>query len=161
MFNDKLFEQVPLDTNEQTACSPADPGVDWRGVILRAPSQVILPDQKTKHSALIVPLCGLYCVDVVSAIRHPGTQMLIVTDDTSGQVYRGAIVEHNPNPTIPPPPAPPPDPALYANQAYGSYFNINVASYVALPLRPARYRVRVEYAGHQSNEVRIAVIARR
>jgi hypothetical protein len=161
MFDDKLFQQVPLDTNEQTACSPTEPGVDWRGVLVRAPSQVILPDQRTKDSALIVPLCGLYFVDVVSALRHPGHRILVVTDDKTGHVYRGEIVKKDPHPTIPPPPSPPLDPALYADQAYGSYFNINVASYVALPLRPARYRVRVEYAGHQSNEVRIAVIERR
>jgi hypothetical protein len=160
MIDDSLFQHVPLNTSKSTACSPAHPGGDWRGLMLRAPSQVMLPDQRTQHSAFTVPLCGLYLVNVASALRRPTPMMIIVTDEKSGQVYRGAIVERDPNPQIPPPPSPPLDPAEYANQAFGSYFNVNVASYVALPLRPARYRVKVEFSGHQSNEVDIAVVQR-
>jgi hypothetical protein len=161
MFDDKLFEKVSLETSEQNACSPTDPGTNWRGVILRAPSQVFLPDPNSPRSALTIPLCGLYFVDVPSALRHPGPMVLIVVDDISGDVYRGAIATQDPHPTIPPPPSPPLDPALYANQAYGSYFNVDVASYVALPLRPARYRLIVEYAGHRSNEVHVEVVQRK
>jgi hypothetical protein len=160
MIDDSLFQHVPLDTREPTACSPADPGTDWRGVMLRAPSQVMLPDQRTQHSALIVPLCGLYFVDAGSVLGRPTPKMLVVTDEKSGQVYRGEIIKRDPNPQIPPPPSPPLDPALFANLAFQGYFNVNVASYVALPLRPARYRVKIEYSGHQSNEVSIAVVQR-
>jgi hypothetical protein len=84
--------------------------------------------------------------------------MLIVTDVTTGQTFRGALVDRDPNILIPPPQSAPFDPAILENQASGSYFNLDVASYVALPLQPARYRVKVEWSGYQSNEVSISVV---
>jgi hypothetical protein len=159
--DDDLFENVPFDTNEQTACSPAEPSVDWRGVQVRAPSQVILPGKGPPHSALIIPLCGIYRISLAKAIRHPGPRTLIVTDADTGQSYRGPIVDRDPNITIPPPRLPRRDPAAFEGIFSGNYFNVNVASYVALPLQPARYRVKVEWSGYESNEVSIAVVQRR
>jgi hypothetical protein len=160
MTDDKLFDQVPFDTEEQNACSPPDPGFGWRGVKVRAPAQVVLPGKDAPRSALRIPLCGIYCLDLATVIRHPGRMMLIVTDDATGRTYRGAIVDRDPNPTIPPPRSAPIDPAIYENQAFGSYLNVDVASYVALPLQPARYRVKVEWSGYESNEVSITVVQR-
>jgi hypothetical protein len=160
MIDDKLFEHVPFDTNEQTACSPAEPGIEWRGVKVRAPSQVTLPGKDAPDSALSIPLCGIYRINVVKAIQHPGPLMLVVTDITTGQSYRGAIIDRDPNITIPPPPSPPLDPADFEGIFSGTYFNYDVASYVALPLQPARYRVKVEWSGYESNEVSIAVVQR-
>lgn len=160
MTDDELFESVPFDTNKQTACSPADLGIDWLGVKVRAPSQVFMPEKDNPHSALIMPLCGIYLMNVAKAIRHPGPLMLIVTDVASGQTYRGPIVDRDPHPRVPPPPSPPLNPADYEDQDFGNYFNFDVASYVALPLQTARYRVKVEWHGYESNEVSIAVVQR-
>lgn len=160
MTDDELFGNVPFDTSKQTACSPADPGINWRGVKVRAPSQVVLPGKDAPQSALRIPLCGIYCLDLATVIRHPGRLMLVVIDDATGKTYRGAIVDRDPNPTIPPPRSAKIDPAIYKNQAFGAYFNYDVAAYVALPLQPARYRVKVEWSGHESNEVSIAVVQR-
>lgn len=157
---DELFENVPFDTNEQTACSPAAPDIDWLGVQVRAPSQVVFPGKDAPHSALIMPLCGVYMTNVAKAIRHPGPLMLIVTDIATGKTYRGPIVDRDPHPRIPPPPSPPLDPADFEDVFSGTYFNFDVASYVALPLQPARYRVRVEWHGYASNEVSITVVQR-
>jgi hypothetical protein len=156
MTNDILFQHVPLDTNEQTVCSPADPGFDWRGVVIRAPSQITLPKKTSPSSELIIPICGQYLVNVRSALNYPGPKILIVTDDISGETYRGALVKRDPYPTIPPPRTPPIDPN--SKSAFGDRFNVNIADYVTLPMQPARYRVKVEYAGHQSNEVVISVV---
>ena len=41
----------------------------------------------------------------------------------------------------------------------GIDFNPNVADFVRLPARAARYRVWVEYRGYQSNQVRIELVA--
>jgi hypothetical protein len=158
MTNDDLFRHVPLDTNEQTFCSPADPGFTWRGVVLRAPSQVTLPGKSSPYSALIIPICGLYLINSGSTSRHPGPKILIITDITSGKIYSGALVKPDPYPTIPPPRTRPVKPN--SNAAFGEYFNVNAADYVTLPMQPARYRVKIEYAGHQSNELLIAVVER-
>jgi hypothetical protein len=158
--DDELFENVPFDTNKQTACSPAEPGIEWRGVKVRAPSQVVLPGKDAPHPALIIPLCGIYRINLAKAIRHPGPVTLIVTDVASGQTYRGAIVDRDPHPSVSPPPRPPLDPADFEGIFSGTYFNFDVASYVALPLQAARYRVKVEWSGYESNEVSVAVVER-
>jgi hypothetical protein len=160
MTDDKLFENVPFNTNKQTACSPAEPGIDWLGVKVRAPSRVFMPDKEAPHSAIIMPLCGLYFMNVATAIRNPGPLMLIVTDIATGKMYRGPIVDRDPHPRVPPPPSPPLNPANFENQDFGNYFNYDVASYVALPLQSAHYRVKVEWHGYESNEVSIAVVQR-
>lgn len=161
MTDDKAFDQVPFDTEEQNACSPPDPGFGWRGLKVRAPSQVVLPGKDALQSVLRIPLCGIYCLDLAKVMQHPGRMMLVVTDDISGKTYRGAIVDQDPNPTIPPPRSAPIDPAIYESQAFGSYLNVDVASYVALPLQRARYRVKVEWSGYESNEVSVEVVQRR
>ncbi len=167
MTDDELFENVPFGTNKQTTCSPAEPGIDWRGVIVRAPSQVVLPGKDTSHPALIIPLCGIYRINLAKAMRHPGPRMLIVTDVDTGQLYRGAklyrgaIFNRDQSITIPPPRSRPRDPAAFEGIFSGTYFNIDVASYVALPPQPARYRVKVEWSGYESNEVSVAVVQRR
>jgi hypothetical protein len=86
--------------------------------------------------------------------------MLIVTDVDTGQSYRGAIVNRDPNITIPPPRSRPRDPAAFDGIFSDTYFIVDVASYVALPLQPARYRVKVEWSGYESNEVSVAVVMR-
>ncbi|MBD8528855.1 MULTISPECIES: hypothetical protein [unclassified Massilia] len=162
--DDKLFKQVPFDKNEKTVCSPEDPGpgFDWRGVLVRAPSKVVLPDKNAPGSTFIIPLCGIYTINLAKAIRNPGLQVLIVTDDSTGKIYQGKIGDRDRDPDllIPPPPTPRLRAEDYEHQAFGGYLNVNVASYVALPLQPARYRVKVEWSGYESNEVRIAVVQR-
>jgi hypothetical protein len=160
MTDDELFKNVPFDTNKQNTCSPIDPGIDWLGVKLRAPSQVFMPGKDDPHSALVIPLCGIYTMNVAKAIRHPGPLMLIVTDMATGETYRGPIVDRDPHPRVPPPPSAPLNPADFENQDFGNYFNYDVASYVPLPLQAARYRVKVEWHGYESNEVLIAVVQR-
>ncbi|QOY94569.1 hypothetical protein IM543_01180 [Massilia sp. UMI-21] len=156
MTSDSLFEQVPLDTSDQNICSPADPGIYWRGVLLRAPSHVALPENLAQYTEFVVPICGLYLVNAADTVRHPGPLVLVVTDNASGETYKGGIIKEDPNPTIPQPQSR--SPKRSSKQAFGSYFNLNVAAYVKLPLRSACYRVKVEYAGHQSNEVNIETV---
>lgn len=156
MTNDSIFQNIPLDTDDQNICSPADPGIYWRGVVLRGPSQVPLPENIAQYRDLIIPICGLYLVNAADTVRYPGSLVFVVTDDASGQTYRGEYIKEDPSPTIPQPRSSPP--SLSSKQAFGSYFNVNVAAYVKLPLQPARYRVKVEYAGHQSNEVHVVTI---
>jgi hypothetical protein len=157
-IDDSAFHTVPLNTREPHACSPTDPGGNWRGILLRAPSRVVLPAHGASHGVPTLPLCGLYLLNA-SNVMGQAPMMLVVTDQHSGQVYRGAVVERDSNPEAPPPPSAPLDPAQLATLAIGSHFNLNVATYVELPHRPARYQVLIEFAGQQSNRVDIAVVA--
>lgn len=152
MTDESQFQRVPLDTNEQTACSPEDPGFDWRGVVIRAPSRVMLPS----NSELVIPICGLYLVDTAKTLKHPGPKVLIIIDSVSGQIYKGPLVKPILEPTIPPPPSRSISPST--KSAFGGYFNVNAAAYVDFPKRPARYRLKIEYAGYQSNEVTISIV---
>ena len=158
MTDDSLFQQVPLDTSEQTLCSPEDPGLYWRGVVIRSPSRVVLPEETSQYSSLIIPICGLYLVDVANAIEYPGPKILVISDEISGKIYKGELVKRIPEPTIPPPSSP--RIKSYKNTAFGSYFNVNAAAYVTIPMQAARYRMKIEYAGYRSNEVTIEIVER-
>ena len=160
--DDKLYEQIPFGSDERTACSPEDPGpgFSWRGILVRAPSRVILPSRDAPPSAFIIPLCGIYTINLGKAIRHPGLQVLIVTDDATGQTYRGNIVYPEADLLIPPPRSAPLKAEDFDHQAFGGYLNVKIAAHVALPLRPAHYKVKVEWSGYQSNAVSINVVQR-
>jgi hypothetical protein len=160
---DALFKQVPFGRNERTVCSPEDPGpgFDWRGILVRAPSKIVLSSQDSSRSALTIPLCGYFMINLAKAIRNPGFQVLIVTDDATKQTYRGEIIyPQTDDLVVPPPPTPPLRAEDFEHQASGGYLNVNIAAHVELPLRPARYRVKVEWSGYESNEVSIAVVQR-
>lgn len=158
MVDDKLFEQVPLGTSKQTECSPPEPDVSSRGVAIRAPSRVSLPSNDSKQSTLIIPLCGVYFVDVLTAFQKPGGMVLIIKNGITGEIHRAHVLERDPSSKALPPSRPPLDPSKYANQAFGSFFNINVTSYLELPPVPALYHIKVEFCGYQSNEVTVAVV---
>lgn len=163
MDDDRPFHDVPLGTTERTACSPPEPDFEWRGVVLRAPARVTLTAATARSRELVIPLCGLYTVDLAMALRHPGRLALVVTDITTGASYRGELVDRDPSPIIPPPRtlrAPRPDPERLAKMASASNFNVDAAAYVTLPALPARYRIRAEFAGYRSNEVDVEVLPR-
>ena len=110
------------------------------------------------RSAFIIPLCGVYTINTGKAIRHPGLQVVIVTDEATGQTYRSEILYPEPDRLIPPPRSAPLKAEDFDNQAFGGYLNVNITAHIALPLRPAHYRVKVEWSGYQSNEVTIDVV---
>jgi hypothetical protein len=103
-------------------------------------------------------VCGRYTLDM-SAVAAGGAMILVALDRQRGEIFKGAVVDDDASPEIPPPNATPFDPARYAGMATGSYFNPDLAKYVKLPLRPAVYEVVVEYGGAVSNRVSIEVAA--
>ena len=155
-IDDSVFHNVPLNTHEPHACSPTDPGGNWRGILVRAPSRVA-PREHETHAALTLPLCGLYRLGAASVMgQKPMT--LVITDHDSKQVYRAEVIEQDSSPEEPPPPSAPLDPAELATMTIGSHFNLDVTTYVALPAGPAHYDIVVEYAGQRSNQVSIVVL---
>ena len=157
-IDERLFENVPLNTRESTPCSPKDPGPNWRGILIQAPKQVVISrGQEAKTAYAGIPVCGLYTLDLAS-LMDGAPMMLILKDQATQAIYTGAVVDKDPSPEEPPPPEKPLDPEALKGLATSSYFNPNIASYVRLPARPATYQVMVKYGGMQSNIVTIQIL---
>jgi hypothetical protein len=153
-IDDRLFEQVPLNSRERTACSPPSPGANWRGILINAPSRADIKNKKPGG----IPICGVYTLDM-NAIAASPPLTLVAVDKQRGETFKGAVVDDDPSPEVPPPGQKPFDPAQFKGVATSSYFNPDRAKYVKLPARAATYEVFAEYGGAVSNRVTIQVLA--
>lgn len=156
---DAAFARVDLETETPSACSPAPPPPDWRGVVIRAPSVVrlargVAPDRY--GAAITIPICGYLCVDLVPDPPR-GDVVLVAVDRASGARRSGELRSLDPSPVLPPPPRPKLRPSEIAGSV-GHYFNTNLAWFVPVPLAPATYAVHAEYRGYTSNEVVVRVV---
>ena len=159
-INDQSFRDVPLNTREQNPCSPKDPGPQWRGILIQAPTQVSFGHGAVAREVFAaIPICGLYTLDL-SSLMNGAPMKLIAIDKKTQKIYTGAVVDEDPSPEEPPPTSEPLDPAKLKGLATSSYFNLNLVSYVRLPAHLALYDVMVEYGGMQSNKVPIEIVER-
>ncbi len=152
-IDDRVFEQVPLNSRERTACSPQSPGAKWRGILINAPSRA---DRRSKK-AVAIPICGVYTLEM-NAIAASPPLTLVAVDLQRGETFKGAMVDDDPSPEVPPPGQKPFDPAEFRGVATSSYFNPDLTKYVKLPIRSATYEVFAEYGGAVSNRVTIQVL---
>ena len=153
--NDAIFSQVPLYSNEPNACTPADPGGHWHGVLIAAPSVVMLP---ADGAALTAHICGRYLIETTRLLA--GTPMTLhVTDKATGATFQGAVVDEDPNPQAPDPDQRPIDPASVANMSNGATLTRDLFQFVKLPRQAAQYEVYLEFGGYQSNRVALEVRA--
>lgn len=157
MANDEAFKHVPLNTNEQNACSPPEPEPSWRGIVIRAPSTGYFRRGRTGIAFDPIPICGLYALDATS-IAFGSALEVIVFDSASSDTLRGQLGEDDPNPSKPPPEAEPLDPKLLEGVVVQTFFNSDLARAVALPGRPGAYEVAVELGRFRSNRVRIELV---
>ncbi len=160
-IDQKLFLNVPLNSNDPNPCSPPDPGPDWRGIKIQAPEQVLFKrgERVGEYGAFAaITICGYYLMDVPTV---PWTQpmRLFAVDTTTGTGYSGDVIELDPSPEEPPPEDEEPlSPEEVKGLASGGYFNPNLADFVRLPEEPAVYNVHVEYRGFKSNVVTVALV---
>jgi hypothetical protein len=154
---DRVFVEVDLDSNQSNACSPADPGPSWRGILIRAPSRAPLrrdapPD---RHGAFAtIPICGYFLLDVIPDPTDPGF-VLTAVDRATRKSYSGEISSLDESPVEPPPPSPPRSPSELKGLAAGGYFNTNLLWFVELPAAPAVYEVVATFKGQTSNKVTV------
>ncbi|MCA1247628.1 hypothetical protein [Massilia sp. MS-15] len=153
---DGLPGRATQETGEASHGSPPEPGVSWRGVIVRPPARLVLPDGTEPHARFDIPVRGFYLVNVSDTYRHPGPKVLVFTDLESGEESRADMFRQGGEPLVPQVRADPVDPA--SPQAMRNFFSFNVRDYVRLPLRPARYRLQVLFAGYTSNAPEIEVV---
>jgi len=147
---DKVFFEVMLNTTEQTACSPIDPGANWRGILIKAPTQVSL-------SSEAFPLCGFFNLDMLALENSKPMSIVAIVKDTE-QGYQGFIEDKDPSPDSPKPDMPAKDPSLYEGMALGGYFNSNLQKYIKLPEQTAIYQIYIKYGDQQSNTVTVQVV---
>lgn len=158
---DALFSQVPLNSRLQNNCSPAAPALPWTGLLVQAPTQVgFRPGKQVDDRFAMIPICGYYRLAMEKLMGGPPLT-LVAIDTVSQRRYAGIVMDEDPGHPAPRRGGPPP---LTADDVKGvlsaSYFNPNLARYVALPAVEAIYQVHAEYAGAVSNVVQIAVVRR-
>ena len=148
--DDELFFRIALNSTEPTACSPADPGPEWRGILIRAPQSVRTADG-------LFPLCGFYNVDMAE-LADGNPIMIFAVEQDSQHTYRASMTEDDHSPEAPEPEMPAFDPKLLEGMAVGGYFNINLYDYLPLPPDSATYVLFAQYGLKQSNPITVHLI---
>jgi len=159
-IDQKLFLNVPLNSNEKNPCSPPEPGPTWRGILIQMPIQVKFKRGVrigTQGAFAAIPICGYYLLDVpASPVKEP--MRLFAVDKRTGKVYSGDVKELDPSPEAPPPESEPLSPEELKGLASGGYFNPNLADFVRLPEISAVYDVHVEFRKFPSNVATVEMV---
>lgn len=162
-----MFLKVPINTEEENACSPFVGDPEWAGVIIQAPEVVLFEktsisrkDCLNHESFAVVPLCGFYSLPVTGG-KTTEPMTIVAEDIKSRKVYRGIVHEEDPNPIVPPPTTAPKDPKMREGVFTESYFNPNLVDFVDIPHVPAVYNVHIEFWGYKSNTVTIELRERK
>lgn len=154
------FERVPLNSRERNACSPAEPALPWRGIVIQAPSQVAYqPGKPVDGQFAAIPICGFYRLDMDKLLDSKGLVLVAVNVEDKTR-YSGLMIDQDAGLMEEDPDQKPLDPARMKGMLSAAWFNPNLARYVQLPAAPAVYHVHAEYGGMVSNEVQIALIRR-
>ena len=160
-IDQKLFLEVPLNSNDRNPCSPPAPAPDWRGIVIQAPEKVTFKRDQTvdEYGAFAaIPVCGYCQLDVLTE-PWPEPMRLFAVDRATGTVYSGDVVELDPSPEKPPPEDEEPlTPEEVEGLATGTYFNPNLADFVQLPQKPAIYNIYVEFREVRSNMVAVEIV---
>lgn len=152
-MDQSLFQNVRLNSSERSACSPENPGPNWRGIRIQAPDSAVIRSGKKGAEFGTIPLCGLYTVNLADLLDDR-PMMIIARDQRTGVTYRGEVVETGDGHDVPHPQGERKMTRERArNLAISSYFNRNVAEFVELPQWPATYEIHIEYGGLKSNTV--------
>ncbi len=156
MLEPEIFEQMPVDVFEPTACSPRPPDPAWRGVAIQAPRRVVV---ERGGRLPRIPVCGMYMLNVPYPVVED-TIILYAREKKSGMTFTVPVRENDPSPEEPPPPTRPLTEKDVQGLASGRYFNPNAASLPGLPALPAVYDIYVEVRGIRSNVATLEVVAR-
>ncbi len=149
-FEPVEFRNAGWNSYEQSPCSPPEPDIDWRGVVIRAPASVFYKPA----APVAIPICGYYMVELAN-LPQGSTLTLVVQNEATGLRMVGAVVEYDPSPEVPPPPAEPVAPEDLEGLATGRFFNVNLLDFVKMPVAPGTYRVEAYYGNARSNRVTV------
>lgn len=160
-FSDPAFDEVIEGSLLSNACSPEEPGPEFRGLLLAGPEVVTYEpgdfDPITGAFARVV-VCGTYRLDF-STLDLDGdfveSIVLMAVDEARRETFNGtmATVEN----ALAPPDADAFEPGDFAGDVLTGYFNPNLAVVLDLPERPADYVVYAVLGPYESNRVPISV----
>lgn len=156
-MDDHDFFDVEMGSNSPNGCSPSAPS--GHGLLIQAPTKTSFTAGEPVdegHAFAMIPICGAYTVEVPKTPSDDAV-MIVALDMASGKRFQGPILEIDPSPMAPMPDIEPFTPEELEGLSVTSYFNANVARFVALPHASARYEVWVEFRGLSSNKVIIEV----
>ena len=150
----KIFHEVEVNSWEENACSPSDPGPEWSGILINGPEKVILSNS---GSDAIIPVCGYYQLDLIDIydadplrinLKLPGSDDFVI----------GFIVDNDPSPDEPEPFDTEVNREDLADLGTDGYFNPNILDFVNIILIPGRYELFVDFGGHQSNVIAFEIL---
>jgi hypothetical protein len=141
---------LPLDTFGPNACTPRVDDPAWRGIVLRAPSRVVLEDGERA----IVPVCGYAMLDVPP---QPGPPMTLHALTGSGEHFFGPIGRRDGNPEIPPPKMAAFDPSQLAGLAAAAFFTCDAIAICALGAPTGTLTVWAELGAARSNDAQVVI----
>ena len=155
-FNDKMFENVELDTLEPSPCSPEIPDdPSFQGILINAPRKVTFKRRKRigfKRVVASIPICG-YLQQLVSKIPEEGDEALLIVaiNKKTQKEYSGYMVY----PEMEEPPPPDEQPLTeeeIEDLSIGIYFNPNLPVYVPLPEEAGVYDIHVELGERETED---------
>jgi hypothetical protein len=158
------FEKVPLNTSEPNPCSPSAPhDPKWRGMLINAPHEVKYnPGEAVDEFGAFakIPICGYSLLNVPPKPTKERMKLFAIAVK-NGEEYSGEVYELDSSPDVPPPDDEPAGSEEIKGMAVGSYFNLNLANFVQLPVEEAVYEVYIEFRKIRSNKVTIRLVAKR
>lgn len=155
-FVPKIFEEVSLDSFEQSVCSPPDQESEWEGVVISIPERIIFT-KELDNAKKSLPLCG-YSMNNYSDLSSSPETIVIIRKHNS-DFSKQVILESQE--TIHADPDPDEEPINLADMegmVYGGYFNYNLFSYMDFPLGQGTYDITIQYAGKKSNTSTVEIV---
>ncbi len=143
----EIFSTVNTYSNEQNPCSPENPGITWRGILLNAPKEIIL---SPLEDSIVIPICGFYQLDLSKMQQSEALKFVVTIAEPKGS-FSGFMIDSDPNHDAPNPDEKPIDPKDLVGMSTSTYFNLNLLTYVKFPTIAGEYRVFADYAGSRSN----------
>ena len=152
-FKPQTFSSIPINRMEQNDCSPANPGPEWRGILINAPVEMGFALGETR---IILPICGYYHLDMESLLESQLLKFYVfrIGED---HIFSGFLLDKDPSPQAPEPFSTEVKKEDLKGVSLGSYFNPNLLDYVNVPLITGKYQIFVEYGGMKSNTVTVKV----
>jgi len=157
-FEPAIFAKVELDSFDESACSPQDPGGKWLGIIINAPQRITYRPNNEQGVKLSVPVCIFYMASYAD-MENSDPMTVVVRDQRTNNVFRAVFQQGDADPVVPEPDVPPPaDPSALVGMSSGGHLNYDLLNYMELPGGSATFEIGVTYAGMKSNIVKVEIV---
>ena len=146
------FDEVPLGSDEENACTPKEPeDINWTGILIQSPREVELGEGAN------LPLCGR-----LQLPASDGAPMkLVALRAGADEPLDGVIYVSSGDLEDGPPDGPPLSPEDLAGLLVGGVFNHDAFVFVPQMAVPGTWKVSIQVGKWTSNEVTVELVARK